>query len=92
MTNKKNKIITPKITSFFKPIVSPKSATQRVDSNPVQATLVQSKVLTDSTNTPPKKKKAKSVHKSVNPVVIEINSSPLVRRLSPNHSPLSVTC
>ena len=73
-----------KISNFFKPLTYSKSATQRV---------VQSKVLTDSTNTPQKKKKSKSVNIPVKPLVFEIE--PLVRRLSPethNNYLLSVTC
>ena len=98
MNNKKNKQKNQIISSFFKPkpLTYSKSATttQRAVSNPVQAILAQ-KVLADSTNTPPKKKKAKYVHTPVNPVVFETESSSLVRRLSSeigNHSPLSITC
>ena len=78
MTSKKNKQKNQKITNFFKPIVSSKSATTL--SNPVHSTLapqMRPKVLADSTNIPPKKKKLKSIHNPVNPVVIEINSSPV---------------
>ena len=100
MTDKKKKQKNQQISSFFKPIVSSKSGTtQKVAltlSNPVHPTLaphVKPKALADSTNTPPKKKKAKSVVIPVKPLVFEIESSPAVRRLSPetsNHSLLSV--
>ena len=64
MNDKKSKQKDQKLSSFFKPLTYSKSATttQRVVSNHVQATLVKSKVLTVSTNTPQKKKKSKSVN------------------------------
>jgi hypothetical protein len=86
MTSKKNKPNNQKITNFFKPFVSSKSAATL--SKPVHSTLapqLKPKVLADSTNIPPKKKNSYSVHNPVKPVVFDVVEVGIPMEVSPSH-------